>query len=474
MRRRALLTSLAAATAAVAGCQSTNDDPSGAAEPGSGQTSPPVEEPGERTAVIDLETGPRTYALSTTSWHTDDNGRVALWFAQTATPDHPPVVRGLFENRNDFENTFDTQLIAALGDGRGDHPDRTDAHLRLAPTERNDLAEDVPELERGDDGYWRVTDAGGWMTDRVRLAAGERRGLEFALVGGADVTGRPTGRYEFRGSPDSLRVAVWHTAEPGPVVDSRFAGREPPALEDERTVQWYHEADPTTPAFVRPSAERLELDGRLSVEMVNHSDGTLTCGHWNLYKLVDGQWFHVDPFVHTSDCRSLPPGGRKEWSLRAFNGEAVPCNCGGGLTRGHLGGGEYAVVAGYGSPTDASAALIELVGEPVTLAPTEDVQVERDGDTVTVTAPPYGDEELPPDATYVLTRAETAERRLVPEQVMRSGDFTGDWYAIRNMLAPVAPDVERVRLRSDGSALALRDGPRRFRFRGQAYEIRQV
>jgi hypothetical protein len=105
-------------------------------------------------------------------------------------------------------------------------------------------------------------------------------------------------------------VTVWETDSPGPDPGerSRFAGRSLPAFGGERTVAWYHDADRTTTAFVRPSTERLALDGLVEFEMVNNGRDGLRCGHWNPHELVDGGWFHVAPLVHTADCRVLHRG----------------------------------------------------------------------------------------------------------------------------------------------------------------------
>lgn len=500
MHRRALLASLAAGATGLAGCtltdgssgnQTTDDGTNRTTESVASETETETETteretdelrtPESRASVVELATGPRTYSLYPTRMHTDDGGRVSLWFERTATADHPTKVRGWFQNGNDYENTFEVRWIPAVGRTRSRNPDGYgyEARLHFAPTENNDLAETVPDVVRDESGYWRVASNDQWMPETVRLEPGEHVELEYVLVGGPEMSGRPTGAYEFRGRDERVDVAVWDTNNPGPEAESRFAGRSVPEFDSDRTVGWYHDADRTTSAFVRPSKERVELDGRVGFEVVNHSHETLQCGHWSLYKLVDGQWFHVAPRGHTSDCRTLVPGEKKQWSLRAFNGEAVPCDHGSfggsGLTRGYLGGGEYAVVAGYGHPTDASGAVVELVGDSVTLAPTDDASVERDGDTVTVTTGRYGDDEHPPDATFALTRAETADQRVIAEQVMATGRIGGGYTGLRNLLAVASSDVDRVVLRTDEHALHadLREegATRRVRFRGQAYEI---
>jgi hypothetical protein len=499
MRRRTLLSSLAAGTAALAGCAfASGDDPDDQTTVPPTSDAPPTTddeqtttsdgddptsewgEPDGFASVVELETGPRTYAFAPTRMHTDDRADVRLWFDRTATAEHPARLRGWLENANDFANTFRLQWIPVVGRTHSRQPRgyAHEARLHFAPTENNAIAETVPDLTRDETGYWRVADVGPWMPDTHHLEAGERVQLEFVLVGEPGMPGRPTGTYEYRGSDETARVAVWDTTSPGPDAESRFAGRSLPAFDRESTVQWYHDADGSTAAFVEPSTERVELDGRVDLEVVNHSHEELSCGHWNLHKLVDGEWFHVGPTGHTLDCRMLHPGARKQWSLRAFNGDPVHCSgtggCGSGLTRGHLGGGEYAVVAGYGHPADESAALVELVGDPAEVVPTEDASVERDGDTVVVTTGQYGDDEHPADAAFSLTRAVDAHERLIAEQVMGGNRFGPRGSGIRNALAAMADDAERVVVRADERVVdrALTNQPtRRFRFRSQAYEV---
>lgn len=494
MHRRALLGSLAAGAAGLAGCTLSTDDAARSNSTGTSQTTngdPAATEtttaaddpqrPEAPASVVDLETGPRTYALRPTSIHTDDRARVALWFDRTATPDHPARVRGWLENANSFENTFRVEWIPAVGRTYSRNPEgyAHEARLHFAPTENNALADAVPDVVRDDSGYWRVADLGSWMRDTVRLEPGERVALEYVLVGEPGMPGRPLGTYEFRGRDLTASVTVWNTNSPGPEGESRYAGRSLPEFDGDRTVKWYHSADRTTTAFVRPSTESIELDGRIDFEMVNHSREVLRCGHWNLYKLVDGEWYHVAPTFHNDDCHGLRPGATERWSLRAFNGDAVPCGHDDhghdSLTQGHLGGGEYAVVAGYGHPADESATLFELVGDPATLKPTDDATIRRDGDTAIVTTDRYGDGEHPPDATFAVARTDAADERVIAEQVMESGRFGVGGRGLRNALAAMTPDVGRVVLRTDeyafGSDLREPGATRRIRFRGQAYEI---
>jgi hypothetical protein len=501
MRRRALLASAAAGVAGVAGCSTvlstdgTGNGSDGNDSGGSGGDDPPTAEPPKddppdgRSSVIDLETIDRTYAFVPTAFRTDDDARIALWFDRTATSEAPARVVGWLRNENEYENTFDLEWIPTVGDVHSrtltgyDHTSR----LHLAPTAANEIAETVPNVSRNEDGLWRVDDLGPWMAEHVRLDPGERVRLEYRVVGEPDMPGRPTGTYEFRGDDETVRLAVWDADAPGETVDSRFAGRDVPPIHEESTIHWYHETDESTVAYLRPERERLELDGALEFDLVYNARESTGCGHWNIYKLVDREWFHVGPRGHTSDCRSVAPGARMDWTLRAFNGSAIRCDCGyscgDGMTRGHLGPGTYAVVAGYAHPADESGALVELVGDPVALEPTDSATIERDGAEVVVTTDAYGNGEHPEDGTVTVERAGDddggdADReadRVVVEQLMGGGSVFGGSSALRNALAPFEDGVERVVLRTDeygvDDAVEHDASERHVAFRGETYRL---
>jgi len=515
MRRRGFLASLVAGTASLAGCsliggESSDGDRGQSPSPGPGTFTPapvpttrdtPVDgrttRSGDRrtegtprgpeslASVVDLRTSRRTYAFAPTMMQVGDT-TAALWFGRTATADDPARLVGWIRNGADEARTVRLGRIPAVGRVHARGPDDRDgaAHLHLAPTPEHDLAEAVPRLERNDAGRWIVRSLGFWMPETVRMAAGERRRLAYAVVVGPDPPNRPTGIYEFPGEGDG-RIAVWNTTSPGPATESRFAGQSvaPPDRDDsdsdERSVTWYHEADRTTPVFVRPSTERLELDGRATVTAVNHSREAVGCGQWSLYKLVDGEWFLLGPWSSPTSCRLLAPGGRAEWTLRAFTGAADPPpeRRGREYTRGHLGGGRYGIVSGYSHATGVSAALVELVGPPAEIVPTDDATVARDGDVVTVTTAPYGDDRFAPDASFAVERVGAADdgaERLIAEQVMDRHGLSRA-RGLRNALPFFRPEIERVVVRTDETVrrrvLPAARSVRRFRFDGETYAV---
>lgn len=433
--------------------------------------------------IVDLETAPRTYALSRTTYRTADGAEVAMAFVDTATAEHPARVVAKLQNPMAVEQTFDLRWAPPFGRRTseqpyppgtdrwaGDHTYRVE--LVFAPTADDDLAENPPAVERAEDGYWRLS--GGvspWGPETVRLEPGETVRGEYALVGRAEGVGRgrPTGVYEFsRGQDYPVRIAVWNTDNPGPDGESRFAGETVPQLPRDGDVAWFHAADATTPSFVRPSVERTGLPAEVDFTFVNHDHESTGCGHWTLYKLRDGQWYDIGPYVRTADCRRVGPGGAKTWTLHAFHGEGLPCQ--GAAVFGHLGGGRYAAVAGYGHATARSAAMVELTGDRLAVTPTDDVDASSAGDRVVVESPRPERETRDPAVLTVL-RADGAKQTLIAEQVMRRR-FRG----LRNTLSFFEPGVEAVELHTDdrvAEQVVGYDQERfRFTFREDAFEAR--
>jgi hypothetical protein len=494
MRRRALLAGLAAGAGGLAGCSvidrgSTDSSPDPSAEPSDSPTDTPTP-PGEpdewdlgAASIVDLETANRTYALAPLRYRSDDGASVRMRFASTATADGPVTVEAELRNENPFANTFRLEWTPPFGRLASDIPHpmgsrRTDGTYRVglvfAPTANHDLVDDAPEVERARDGHWRLAgEVAPQLPERVRLEPGETVRGEYALVGRAEGVdrGRPSGVYEFsRAGERPVRVSVWETDAPGPTTESRFAGTSVPALPGDSETAWFHDADAGMPSFVRPSVEETTLPARVAFTFVNRAREPTTCGHWNLYKLVDGAWFHLGPYVQTADCRSVAPGGSKTWTMRAATGEMAPCEA-----RGYpfLGGGRYAAVAGYGHATAQSGALVAFDAPTVSVVPTDDVTSERTDGQVTVTDDGW---RTAPDAEHrsqvhlVLERVSDADRRVIAEQVMRRRRR-----GLRNTLAFAAADIERVVLRTDDRtadrAVGYDNGAATFAFGGQAYRL---
>lgn len=488
MRRRALLTSLAAGAASLAGC-ATNDGggtPTGTTTSGT-TTGTPTETPAsDHTpddldlsnlgSVVEAETTPRTYALFPTRYRSDDDAEVELAFTSTATAEHPARMRATLTNENEFANTFRLRQTPPFGPRNLafsiEAPDPSHRQsLVLAPTENHGFADAVPEVRRDAQGYWRLRAEGGeWVPKTLRLAPGETVHAEYALVGRREGQGRPTGTYSSHGDEERVSITVWHTEKPGPSEGSRFENPDVVPVTDDQQTQWFHDADETTPSFLRPGTERADLPTEVEFTFVNHTKSALGCGGWNLYKFHDGEWFHLAPRFHLAICRRLAPGATESWTLRAFHGEAIPCDD--GLSAGFLGGGRYAVTVGYGHRTGLSGALVDLDGPPVDVTPTADVTSTREGETVTVTSSKWDDGQEPPNARLVVEDtggdAVGAATEFIPEQVMRPHNR-----GLRNTLAFFEEGVRKVVLRTDENTAkgAFVSGePRHFAFQGNVYD----
>lgn len=494
MHRRRFIAALGVA-AGFAGCSSTSPGPGTASEtltpvdpPGSPtETDRPRRSPGDGPAgggpdtasLIDLKTVPLTYALTPTRYRSGDDGEVRLGFVQTATDEHPARVRGTLTNDSDWTNTFRLRETPPFGRrtaGRdaGDTTDGSD--LVFAPTRGHQFATYAPPVERADDGTWRLASEMDreWGPDVHRLAPGESVVGEWHLVGRPGVDGeRRAGRYKLHAGDADPSVAIWETDRPGPRGRSQFAGQTVPGLTSEQGgTDWYHRARPETPAYLEPSAERVDLPGAIDLALVNHARAPLSGNSWNLYKLVDGAWHYLEPWGHTAVLRQVPPGGRRTYRLHAFAGEPLPCD---GIGVGHLGGGTYAFESMYDVEDGPGhfAALLEIRGPPATVIPSKGAIAERTGARVDVQWPRRPSlpraalalERLPPDSNVGET--------VVPEQAMRTRNR-----GLRNTLAFLEPDVERVALRTDRntvSAAANADGyepaSRRFVFRDELFEV---
>lgn len=492
MRRRALLAALG--TSLAAGCTSfgpgrseptpspapvPSDSPAHTDRSPSG-TPGDSEGPDRSWSLVEFETLPLTVSLTGTHPRTDDGAEIELAFVRTATADHPATVRGVFRNANPFANTFDLRGLPLFRNvptaWPGGRP-RDDAYtyrdeLVLAPAAGHDLAETVPDRSLADDGRWRLTDevAGPWFPDTHRLDAGESFRIAYALVGRREGSGFPRGRYQFEGYDGrSVTFDVWSTGEPGPEESSRLAGAEPPPLPESASMAWAHEATPSSATYLRPSAERAALPAKLDFTFVNHSrqrvDGNPY--FWRLWKLVDGQWFHVAPWGWPLPLLMLPPGGTSESTLAAFPDDPIDCD---GRSVGHLGGGRYAYEIGMGREGITHAALLDFEAPAMSVAPTDGLEVTGDGAHVRVEWPRREDE-VPP-AQLSLSRTASADERLIGEQVMQPRNA-----ALRNTLAFMTPETERVTLVTDRNTVArgartggYEDGTFQFGYRDGAYE----
>ena len=506
MRRRALLASLAAGSSLLAGCGSVatteteptdSDTPTDSSSPTATPSTPDevVELEGNGlfgASIVDLGTVDRTYALSPMQYRAEDGVEVRMRFDAAATADHPARLVASLRNTERYRESVDLDWLPPFGRPSSEPPRDHDAPLTgggltdegslvLAPTENHGLVDDPPAIERDGDGHWRLAgEIDHWLPETVTLDAGEAIRGEYAVVGHPEGSGRPTGVYEFLGGVDGTdaSITVWETSAPGPDEESRFAGESVPPLHDSNGgeseggngVTWFHEADESTAAYLRPETENAELPAGITFQFVNHTREQQGCGHWYVHKLHDGEWYDLGPYVRTADCRIVPPAGTKSWTLHAYGGggDLPPED---GRAYPYLGGGRYAVSAGYAADGGSSAALVDLGGDPIEIVPTDGVEHERDGSTVNVTGPEWSGGDGERDVTLSVTRADTADRTLIREQVMRR------WYrGLRNTLPFFDDGVEEVRLRGTEQVtyglIGHDETSSRFRVDGQAYELR--
>lgn len=500
MRRRALLSSLAVSTAAVAGCQglasdtqttTTDDEPTTSPgddsddQNGSNGDEPDGEWPETLASVVTLETQPRTLSLFSTSYRSSDGGEVSVEFTETATADHPAQVRVVLENANDFSNVFRLPDHPPLNRTPDFYPEPADhvihegvskdaTEIYLAPLPDQSLPEASPDYARDPAGVWRLEHSpdGSWLPATKRLAAEESVAVSFALVGGPDGRGpfaegqrRKTGGYG--GEQTAVTLSAWHSGHPGPDADSRFSGQTFPCLptyDENETADpaWFHEATGDQTVYLRPGTERTDLPKTLGFRLVNHATEPATGNpyYWKLYKLAAGEWHELTPQAYPAVIGALAPGDAKLHRLRAANGEALPCSDGHSV--GYLGGGTYAFEAGMSVADRNHAAVFELDAPPVTVKPVDGVTSAREGDTVTVTGPAWDDGHG--QGIVTVTTADSADDLLVPELAARRPRF-------RNTLPFFEGGVTTVKYRTSDTIARSAQNVGRVRFRGSVYEF---
>ncbi|WP_458187563.1 hypothetical protein [Haladaptatus sp. NG-WS-4] len=244
----------------------------------------------------------------------------------------------------------------------------------------------------------------------------------------------------------------------------------PPFDDRVQGVVCYENADQETTLLVEPSKERATLQkATLSFTLSNETGATFTTNyyHWNVWKQVDGEWFHVAPRMWPEPAMMLGSGGSHTWNLTVDNSDL-----GRALSRAEgtenvalagLGGGTYAFgISGWFQSHDDGigvAARFDLDGDPLELTPTDDLEVVgQDGGEKHVRSEHS-------NTTYVATRIEDSEQdaiRTIPEQVVRMTP-------LRNLLASFEEGVDSVRL--DGRDSYLGDEWQVFEYQGTTYRV---
>jgi len=490
MKRRALLSTIATGAAgvtALAGCSGESDTSSTTTtrttagptttDSGPPQTTERAPEPpetglgGATTAV--LETGDRTLSLLDGYRRLPSGLRVDAWLSQTATAKHPAEITATIRNPTRYQTAVQLNGVGPFSETPVAAPDRrhgADAGLYLVPTEDHEFATKAPAIGR-DSGFWYLDDSpGDWHPPSLQLDPGEVAVGKLWVVTHYQYPGvLAPGRYRFGYSDDPLTIVAWQTSQPGPTERSRFEGADPPEFE-EMSPAWFHDAGPESPVYLQPSTERAETPAQVEFTLHNYTTEPLTGNRydWSLEKQVDGEWYHVEPWAIPVPLTPVPPGGTESWTLHAFSGKSVPCED--ALDVGFLGGGRYAFQVNL-HPKDGptSAARFDLEGPDVEVTPTDGVQATGSGDTVAVSGPVTGDRQ---SGVLVVERADSADERLIAEQVMRRRNR-----GLRNTLSFFESGVTRVRLSTleqvVDEAVGFDEPPRQFQFDGQAYVVRR-
>ncbi|ELZ06502.1 hypothetical protein [Natrialba aegyptia] len=431
--------------------------------------------------VVEFETAPLTAAV-TGRVRTADGLMMALDFDEPATSSSPATLTAIIANMRSYEQTFEPDRLVVLDEPVASRsPGDRDA-VYLAPAEAHPLAETTPEYDRDDDGRWRLTGpSGDWFPETITLEADQRISAEYYLLGHHQPGTQPIEdrRYRFNYGESSFEIAIWPTEQPGPNGDSTFAGTTVPPLPDRDDVRWYHEATPETPVFLEPSRESVTVPARIEFSLVNHARERLSGNpyQWRLYKLVDGAWHHIAPWMIPQPLSRVTPGAIDDSELVVYAGEPITHQ--GERTVGFLGGGQYAYTVGYSVDSETHAALVELDAPDLHVDPEADAVVDdarSDGTERVVRLPNYADARRP--ATVTVSRvgspsagaASTADARVIPEQLPRPS-----FRAFRNSLPLFGDDVERVQVRTDRST-ALRwfdfeaDTTRTIAYEGDLFE----
>ncbi|WP_267639973.1 hypothetical protein [Haloarchaeobius amylolyticus] len=426
----------------------------------------------EGPTVSQFAVGNRTVALVPGAIELEDGVTASFAFTAPATAEHPARVAATIENRNGWDETVDTESIPLFGASTAYPTAEFQAEeptvVVAAPTPAHPLAEEPAEWAQGQSVHWRLAGSTEDFSLPPELELGPREEVtgEYALVT-AGASGFPTGRYSFGAD---LSVVAWERDAPGPAQLSMFEDPSIPALGDgPGTTSWFHEATHETPVFLRPSQESVSLPASLGFEFVNHSTQQVTGNpdNWQLFKRTDDGWKAIRFGLVGPTARRLLPGEKNSWSLLATHGD--PLDVPDTLGMGHLGGGTYAFGVSYRLEDrfDYMAALVTVDAPAVSVEADANLTVEQDGDTVVVTSPAVETAREP--ATMVLEPASSADRTLVPEQVMQVDP-------LRNTVPFVTrPDVARARYRGpEVEWLAGDDQPFRFGFDGQSFVLRQV
>lgn len=270
------------------------------------------------------------------------------------------------------------------------------------------------------------------------------------------------------------------------VPPSEAAG--PPWDDDVRRVVAWPDAEETAIRLEPPRRRGSLPETKFEFSLTNDTGVRFAFNPygWSVWKRVDGDWYRLAPVYWPEPLQYLPPGESHTWSVTVDNGrlDGSPLpNVQGtsSLTFAGFGGGTYAfVIDGWFATEDYEsgvgfAARFELDGDPVELAPTNEVTATaREGDTVVVEAQ-FKTDSAPKGDAFVVDRVdgETVDgeadvRRVIPEQAIRD-------QRLRNTLPFFEDGVETVRLvPTDSSWPIFGAGDGVIQYEGARYRLTMV
>jgi hypothetical protein len=473
MRRRALLTSLAASTSALAGCSllSDGDRPQDTFDvsdpPTETTTTKSVDPPPDdvRKAFTVPGADDRRVAVTIPTGIPDDVS-VTLGFTNESSPDAPATlyVRVGVRDTADGPVKLPVGATPPLSAYRGVHsPERDGENTRpmlLVPQRAGAAFKDIV---RRDQGCWRPKLPVGPQDDveaTRTLDPGEALAREYYLVTpwATDRCLRP-GAYRFSAAAGwRFHVCPFDREPPG---ESANADASVPGLPGFPETRWYHEADPSL--YVRPRAEQVGLPSATATfEFRNQTDSTVRVdeSEWSLYKLEGDRWHPIAPLAGPANQNTddpIYPGRTSTLALTlTTNPDAVSDDDRRAV--GGLGQGQYAVAYPAtlelpGPDNDGvrpTAALLTVVGNPPPVDTTDAIDhvTDRGGVRHVYTTP---DESAVATLHVERTSAGDDERvtPLVTEQVLQRD-------ALRNALVELqdAPDpIDTVRYHTAATAI---------------------
>lgn len=493
-RRKILAIIGGASSATLTGCLNggTGEEDDDPPENGDGETP----ENGDETRMTDeelkeltervregsvVEFGGMVVSTFPTFFRSDARASTTAGVIEPATDDSPAVLMTAVRNENDYDHRFQTRNIPPYDRrpiGRPD--DRENDPLYLVPTENHEFAEQSPDVTR----YgvrWRLDGSiDNWLPETVEIGAEDVVYGEYFIVAHPDRAREPisSGSYRFSGGDRPLEISVWESGEPGPPEDSVFEGVDVPdpleERESDRETSWYHEADETTEVYLKPSREEVEPPVEAEYEMINRSREPVSGNPdgWGLYKLVDGDWFHVAPDEVQLPATSIPPGGTAESSLTVYHRGGTR---GGGRTVWNVGGGRYAYLVHFGKSGYRNAALLDIDAPELRLEPPEDAQVDDRGDVIEVSSGEWrerqgrtADERMMRPIRVEIVEDEDGERIITEQTYKRRNEY------MRYSLPFFEEGVEEVVAKADAGGMrsAFMDEGTTYVYEGTVYRFR--